>query len=65
MRIATITNYAYIATVVLTLTSGIALFMASSAEHRERDTVARSRTFDALTDALEREAFALSDIDDE
>ncbi len=62
MRIATITNYAYIATVVLTLTSGVALFLASSAEHRERAIVAQSRTFDALTDDLEREAFALSDM---
>ncbi|ANI82984.1 sensor domain-containing diguanylate cyclase [Kosakonia oryzae] len=62
MRIATITNYAYIATVVLTLTSGVALFMASGAEHKERDTVAQSRTFDTLIDDLEREAFALSDM---
>lgn len=62
MRIATITNYAYVATVILTLASGVALFLASSAEHREREAVAQSRVFDNLTDSLEREAFALSDM---
>ncbi|WP_039054729.1 diguanylate cyclase [Enterobacter sp. Bisph1] len=62
MRIATITNFAYVATVVLTLSSGVALFMASNAEHAEREAVAQSRIVDSLTDALEKEAWALSDI---
>ena len=57
MRIATITNFAYIATVVLTLSSGIALFMASNAERAEREAIAHSRVFDALSDELEKEAF--------
>ncbi|WP_044175729.1 sensor domain-containing diguanylate cyclase [Phytobacter massiliensis] len=62
MRIATITNFAYIATVVLTLSSGIALFMASNAERAEREAIAHSRVFDALSDELEKEAFALTDL---
>lgn len=62
MRIATITNFAYIATVVLTLSSGVALFTASNADRAERQAVAQSRVFDALTDDLERDAFALSDL---
>lgn len=62
MRIATITNFAYIATVVLTLSSGVALFMASNAERAEREAIAHSRVFDALSDELEKEAFALTDL---
>ena len=62
MRIATITNFAYIATVVLTLSSGVALFMASNAERAEREAIAHSRMFDALSDELEKEAFALTDL---
>ncbi|WP_086868964.1 sensor domain-containing diguanylate cyclase [Kosakonia pseudosacchari] len=62
MRIATITNFAYIATVVLTLTSGVALFMASNAERAERDAVAQNRVFDELIDDLEREAYALTEL---
>lgn len=62
MRIATITNFAYVATVVLTLVSGVALFLATSAEREERAAVAQSRVFDKLTDDLEKEAFALSDL---
>lgn len=61
MRIATITNFAYIATVVLTLSSGVALFSASSADRAEREAVTQSRLFDTLTDELEREAYALTD----
>lgn len=62
MRIATITNFAYIATVILTLSSGVALFTASNADRAERDAVAQSRLFDALIDDLERDAYALSDL---
>lgn len=62
MRIATITNFAYVATVVLTLSSGVALFLASNAEHNERAMVAQNRVFDQLTDELEKEAFALSEL---
>ncbi len=62
MRIATITNFAYIATVVLTLSSGVALFTASNAERAEREAVAHSRVSDTLIDELERDAFALTDL---
>jgi hypothetical protein len=62
VRIATITNFAYIATVVLTLSSGFALFSASGADRAEREAVAQIRLFDTLTDDLEREAYALSDL---
>ncbi|KNC11285.1 DeoR faimly transcriptional regulator [Klebsiella sp. RIT-PI-d] len=58
MRIATITNFAYIATVVLTIASGVALFMASDADRVERAAVKQSRDFDAATEQLQKEAFA-------
>ncbi len=61
MRIATITNFAYIATVVLTLSSGVALFMASNADRAERAAVKQSRDFDTATEQLEKEAFSLTD----
>lgn len=62
MRIATITNFAYIATVVLTLASGVALFMASNADKAERAAVKQSRDFDAATEQLEKDAFAQTDL---
>lgn len=62
MRIAAITNFAYVATVVLTISSGIALFLASDAERNERAAVEQSRQLDSLTDELEKEAWALSDL---
>ena len=60
MRIATITNFAYVATVVLTLASGVALFTASNAERNEREVVAHSRVSDTLIDELEKDAYALT-----
>lgn len=62
MRIATITNVAYVATVLLTLSSGVALFMASSADRTERTAVEQRYAFDTLTEEVETEAFALSDL---
>jgi len=62
VRIATITNFAYVATVTLTLISGVSLFLASHAERDERAAVAQIRIFDDLTQRLEKEAFALSDL---
>ncbi|WP_024547886.1 diguanylate cyclase domain-containing protein [Siccibacter turicensis] len=62
MRIATLTNIAYIATVCLTLSSGVSLFVASNAERAERAAVQQSRDFDALTEELEKEAFSLSNL---
>lgn len=62
VRIATITNFAYISTVVLTLASGVALFTASNAERAERQAIAHSRVSDTLVDELERDAYALTDL---
>ncbi|MGK9175367.1 diguanylate cyclase [Yokenella regensburgei] len=62
MRIATITNFAYISTVILTLASGAALFTASSAERAEREAIAHSRVSDTLIDELEKDAYALTDL---
>ena len=39
MRIATITNWAYSATVCLTIASGVVMLMASSADNTERQVV--------------------------
>lgn len=61
MRIATITNWAYGATVALTLVSGTAMFLASQAEDRERAAVAQREQFDQLTDTIEEDSFRLSD----
>lgn len=62
MRIATITNFAYVATVILTLSSGVALFMASGADRVERNAVEQRYQFDTITEELETDAFALSDL---
>lgn len=62
MRIATITNVAYVATVILTLASGVALFMASSADRTERKAVEQRYVLDKLTEEIETEAFALSEL---
>jgi len=62
VRIATITNFAYVATVILTLSSGVALFMASGADRVERRAVEQRYTFDEATEALENEVFSLSEL---
>lgn len=62
MRIATITNWAYGATVCLTLASGVAMLMASSAENVERQAVEQRYIFDRLTEEVETDAWALSDL---
>lgn len=62
MRIATITNWAYGATVCLTLASGIVMFMASSADNREREAVAQRQLFDQLTNELAVDVWSLSDL---
>ena len=62
MRIATITNVAYVATVILTLASGVALFMASSADRVERKAVEQRYVLDKITQELETEAFLLSEL---
>ncbi|MEG1212756.1 MAG: diguanylate cyclase [Leclercia sp.] len=62
MRIATITNWAYGATVCLTIASGVAMLMASSAESVERQAVEQRYVFDQLTEEVEIDALALSDL---
>lgn len=62
MRIATITNWAYGITVALTLTSGIAMLMASGADNAERRAVEQRQTFDQLSEEVESSAWQLSDL---
>lgn len=53
MRIATITNWAYGATVCLTLASGIVMLLASNADSVERQAVKQRQVFDRLTEEIE------------
>ncbi|ELY4663257.1 diguanylate cyclase [Cronobacter muytjensii] len=62
MRIATITNFAYGATVALTLASGVVLMMASGADKEERAAVRQSAVFDRLTEEIEKEVYSLTEI---
>ncbi|MET0370282.1 MAG: sensor domain-containing diguanylate cyclase [Sphingobium sp.] len=57
MRLSTITNWAYGATVALTLASGTTMLLASNAEQRERAAVAQRATFDQLTATLEEDVY--------
>ena len=61
MRLSTITNWAYGATVALTLLSGTTMLLASGAEERERAAVAQRATFDQLTATLEEDVYRLSE----
>ncbi|HCF8095232.1 TPA: diguanylate cyclase [Klebsiella oxytoca] len=62
MRIATMTNWAYGITVALTLASGMAMLMASSADNAERRAVEQRQVFDQLSEEVESDAWALSDL---
>lgn len=62
MRIATITNWAYSATVCLTIASGVVMLMASSADNTERQVVEQRYQFDQLTEEVELDAWSLSDL---
>ncbi|EKY3120466.1 diguanylate cyclase [Cronobacter turicensis] len=62
MRIATMTNIAYGATVALTLASGVVLMMASSADKAERAAVRQSAAYDSLTETVEQETYALTEL---
>lgn len=62
MRIATITNWAYGATVCLTIASGIVMLMASNADNVERQAVKQRQQFDQLTEDIETDAWMLSDL---
>ncbi len=61
MRLATITNWAYGATVALTLLSGATMILASSAQDRERAAVAQRYNLDEATQTLGDETFSLTD----
>jgi CHASE3 domain sensor protein len=56
------TNWAYGITVCLTITSGIAMLMASNAETAERQAVQQRQIFDQLTETVETESWELSDL---
>lgn len=57
MRLSTITNWAYGATVLLTLASGTTMLMASGAEKAERTAVEQRAVFDQLTAALLEDSY--------
>ena len=61
MRLATITNWAYGATVVLTIISSTTMIFASNAQERERDAVEQRYLLDQATAALGAEIYRLSD----
>lgn len=61
MRLATITNWAYGATVVLTVASSVTMLFATNAQQRERAAVEQRYQLDRTTAQLGNELFALSD----
>lgn len=61
MRIATITNWAYGATVCLTIAAGVAMVLASNADRAERDAVRQRDLFDQLTFEIENDLAELTD----
>ncbi|MDI1294848.1 MAG: diguanylate cyclase [bacterium] len=61
MRLSTITNWAYGATVALTLASGATMLMASGAEERERAAVEQRARFDQITATLEEDVYRLTE----
>lgn len=56
------TNIAYGATVALTLISGVVLMMASGADKAERAAVRQSAAYDSLTETVEQETYALTEL---
>jgi diguanylate cyclase (GGDEF)-like protein len=62
MRLATITNWAYGITVVLTLASGTTMLLASSAQEEERVAVSLRYTLDRATATIDEDVFLLSDL---
>ncbi|RUN78413.1 diguanylate cyclase [Sphingomonas sp. TF3] len=61
MRLATITNWAYGATVALTLASGTTMILASNAQDRERAAVEQRYRLDQATERLESDVVALTE----
>jgi diguanylate cyclase (GGDEF)-like protein len=62
MRLATITNWAYGATVALTLVSGTTMLLAASAQQQERASVSQRYALDRATATIEEEVLALSEL---
>jgi diguanylate cyclase (GGDEF)-like protein len=60
MRLATITNWAYGATVVLTIASGMTMLLASGAQERERAAVTQRYTLDSITSRADEDVEMLS-----
>src|ERR1700712_1910622 len=60
MRLATITNWAYGATVVLTVASGTTMLVAASYQNRERAAVEQRFALDAATSHADEDAMLLS-----
>jgi hypothetical protein len=56
------TNWAYAVTVCLTIASGIVMLMASNADNAERHAVEQRQRFDQLTEDVETDAWAQSDL---
>ncbi|WP_318245985.1 diguanylate cyclase [Sphingomonas sp. R647] len=61
MRLATITNWAYGATLVLTLSSGVTMLLASDAHERERAAVADRHALQRATTDLGKNMFLSAD----
>jgi len=61
MRLATITNWAYGATVLLTLASATTMLLASGAQEKERAAVAQRYQLDQATSKIAAEVSASSD----
>ncbi len=61
MRLATITNWAYGATVALTLVSGMTMLRASAAQDRERASVEQRYRLDQATSQLGTDMLALTE----
>ncbi|GAA4764768.1 diguanylate cyclase [Stakelama sediminis] len=61
MRLATITNWAYGATLVLTVAAGGTMLLASSAQEKERAAVAQRYLLDKATGVTVEDIYTLSD----
>ena len=61
MRLATITNWAYGATVCLTAVSGGAMLFASHTQEREREAVEQRYQLDRATSRISTDVYALTD----
>jgi diguanylate cyclase (GGDEF)-like protein len=60
MRLVTITNWAYCATVALTIASGATMLLASSAQEQERSAVAQRDALNQATASVDEDVVLLS-----